>query len=556
MRVENVKWELDEGNHPFISLTLDGEAAIIEYEQNPPKAGAVLLKPESTWSKLPPVVIPADEAQGRGELTFESATTDPEVVRLWWDLYRAEVAEEFVEGSRPVTKAMTFVDKSTAASDLEPDRQGITQRMRQLLYASFQQIGQGIDAGVIDSVLQEYKKEPNDERHPIDIWIGLLKKEAGWFSMLDISAEIAGILDELYHASIPSVLRRFMNQAFSQGAAVSLDYPLITVIPDDDKLIKHAEEILDSIDEGTLYFLAKYLSEHPNRTAQELVDGLVPALFMSGAVGSSLCDSRVNNINNLENTWVMEFCALDLLATLGLTKKVWTQQGEPHSVHCLANERRGALPLDALYGTDYGRDVMFPPSSPSCGCQIGPSQDELPLLASQLLVEEKSGVMPDEAVVWIDVPDTVAGMFGLEDAGILLLDTPGRSLEELNAALNSLSFMVRPLGMFMNGDTGVVYGEDIAWAWNSPKLIHMRNTLMRLLEYPPDDGYRPFIDMGEAGSTAAAAMLDFGDPWMVYGLRLCVRLRGRDECRYYPFLQPLDMETAKSGYSNAYTYTL
>lgn len=555
MRVENVEWKLDEGFQPYISLTLDGQPAMIIYEQNPPKAGAVLLAPSSIWEKLPQVVIPADPTQGRGELVLDSATDDPEVVKLWWDLYRAEISSEFKEGPRPVTKAMTFVDKSTAAPDLEPDRQAITQRLRQLLYASLRQIGKSITVDTLQSVLDAYKLEPNDERHPIDVWIGLLGVEAGWFAMLDITTEMAGLFSELYNASVPVVLRRFVSQAFNQGAATSLSLPLITVIPDSAKLAQHAEEVLDSIDEGTLYFIAKYLSEHPNRTAQELINGLVPTLFLSG-VTTNLCDSRVNNINNLENTWVMERCALDLLATLGMTRKVWKQVGEPHSPHCLANERRGAVALDALYGTDYGRDTLFPPSSPSCGCELSPSQDELPLLASKLTVDEKAGVVPDEAVVWIDVPDGVAESFGLQEAGIELLYVPGRSLEELNAALNSLSYMVRPFGMLATGDTGVRFGEDVAWCLVTPKVIHARNTLMRLLEYPLDESYRPYIDMGQAGTTGAAAQLDFGDPWMVYGLRLCVRLGGRDECRYYPFLQPLDSENAKSRYANAYTYSV
>jgi hypothetical protein len=128
MRIEGVTWELDDGARPFIRLTLDGKPAIIRYEQNPPKAGVVILEPPDpiqNWGNLPPITIPADDALGRPETTIESATDDPAVVQLWWDLFRAETADEFVAGPRPVTKAVTFIDKSEAA-DLEPDRQAIT----------------------------------------------------------------------------------------------------------------------------------------------------------------------------------------------------------------------------------------------------------------------------------------------------------------------------------------------------------------------------------------------------------------------------------------------
>jgi hypothetical protein len=61
------------------------------------RIGYVYLGPDFE-DVLPPVLVPADKATGRGEHTFRGCTNDPVIVKLFCDFDRATANGTFLVG--------------------------------------------------------------------------------------------------------------------------------------------------------------------------------------------------------------------------------------------------------------------------------------------------------------------------------------------------------------------------------------------------------------------------------------------------------------------------
>lgn len=534
--IQGVSWEVDDGGRPFTRLLYNGVEALIYHEQNAPQAGVVILEPSETWGNLEPVVIPKDVPIGLSETTVYSATNDPEIVELWWDMHDAIMTHGYNLGKRPITKAVTIIDKQHEVETL-PLRKQTTARLQKVIKSAFEQIGTSLTEKSLIPMIDAYRAHPLDELQPIDVWMQSIAPNMGWLAMPDISRELMQVVTDLYRESATAVVRRFLDAAYN-GQEILGGIPDIRVEPDQSKLVDFVEDVLDSIDTGTKFYSAQLFANNPRLDAEASLDLLRNEVFYSG--NETTADKRIRNISNHINSWLLERCALDIMLTFGATMKVWQLTGPVHGSHCIANAARGAISIDDTYTNDLNEAIQHPPSSPLCDCHIMPTPTDLAKMAEAFrVVKADTDTVADEASIWIDVPRAISVEFSSKNASIEIMHVSSMPVRKLVDTMIYASRMLEPFGVALSGDDGVYLGQDVLWVTDTPSLLHAQDVLRSLLELPTTENYRAYLPLGKAGKTAADFLLDFGGPLLVMGFRLCVRVDGRSECKYYPFIKPI-----------------
>lgn len=82
--ITDSRYVLNEG-YPELHFKWDGVPAIVTLDQNQSLLveGYISLHPKEVWAeRLPPLTLPADPEQGRGETVLAGFTRDKEVVKL------------------------------------------------------------------------------------------------------------------------------------------------------------------------------------------------------------------------------------------------------------------------------------------------------------------------------------------------------------------------------------------------------------------------------------------------------------------------------------------